>query len=392
MAAVTNYALYPILTRILNSQNFGDFAVVSSLSNQLLGMFLAINIMSIYLVKALPEKKAREHIEAIQKALLQLFAFVTVIVLILSPFIQESLKIQELSSLVLLGLILFSAIPATVWTGYLQGHKELVRIGIFNLGSALVKVLLTSLLANAYGTTGAIIGVVVSGVVGLLILRSGVGVQLPSLQTVFKRPNRTEFARLRTVGSFLVQCLFVVGVFSLLQNFDITLAKHLFSPETAGVYSGVSILSNSLYYLAFLVVWIILPEISLENHKINRRVLSTAYALLGLLAVGSLSFTYIFRMKITSFLLGTQFEGQGQVLLLAIVYQLLLAGIALYAFYLLTIRSKDSIVLAAAIGLITFVVPLNFADNPQAMIRLLSTSLLAGLSLYTVYKVSLSSS
>lgn len=386
LAAITNYSLYPILSRILNSQNFGDFAVVTSLSNQLLGIILAISIMSIYFVKSLPEPQARQNIETVQKVLMQIFFVSIFAVLGLSPLIRDTLNVEKISSFVLLGLILLTSIPSTIWTGYLQGHKELVRVGVYNLGAGLAKVTFASILAVYWGTTGAIAGVAISGLVGLLILHAGVGIKLPSLRGIFSRLSQAELNNIRKVSLYLIECILVVGALSFLQNFDITLAKYLFSSEVAGVYSGVSILSNALYYLAFLIIWIVLPEITLDDPSNNKRVLVTAYRLIGLLAVGALSFTYLFRADITARLLGNQFSGQGTILLLAIFYQLSLVAISLYSLYLLATRNRDGLILAVLTVIPAMLLPIIWAKTAEHMIQLLAASMWIGGVSFAVYR------
>lgn len=72
-ASVLNYLLYPALTRVLNPQEFGDFATIMAISGQVLAILVSFNLMSIYLVKKYPEEEAREKVQIIQKILIWLF-------------------------------------------------------------------------------------------------------------------------------------------------------------------------------------------------------------------------------------------------------------------------------------------------------------------------------
>lgn len=388
IGALFNYSLYPVLVHILNTQNFGDFAVIAALSNQLLGVLLAFNIISIYLVKTQSEEKARSHAQIIQKTLIWLFLLATVLILIASHFLNHLLKVQHVSSFLVLALILLAAVPGVIWTGYLQGHKELVRVGGFNLVAALGKLILATLLALKLGTIGGLLGMLGGAVIGLIFLWFIPGVKLPKLSSLFSKSDPEERQFLFSLKKYFLECLVVVGVLGFLQNYDITLAKVLFSPKAAGIYSGISILSNALYYLCFLLIWIILPEIKINDPVTNHRILRTAYKLLGLLGIVVLVVELILKNSIARLLLGSRFGGQGEVLIFATLYQLTLVALTLYAYYLLVTRRRQVALLAIAVTLSCAVLPLLFISTPLAMIRLLWLSLLVGLCIYwTLLKV-----
>lgn len=377
-----NYALYPILVRILDPSSFGDFAAIIALSNQVLGLLLAFNVISIYLVKKHGEQGARPHAEVIQKYLIWFFLFTTLLVLVASPILQSALHIESIASFIVLSLILASAVPVAIWTGYLQGHKELVRVGLFNVSAGLAKLIAAASLAVLFGTTGAVGGLFGGVVAGLIVLALYPGVKLPSIRTVFDKTKKSEFKYILSLKAYIFECLAVVGLLTFLQNYDITLAKVLFEPSAAGLYSGISVLSNALYYVAFLLIWVILPEIQINNNPVNRRVLGTGYKLLGLMAVVSITGELILKDHIAQILLGNDFSNQGNILIFATLYQLTLVAITLYGFYLLVNRKRRALLLAALVASVSVVLPYVFANSPIQMIQLLWMSLLIGSILY----------
>jgi O-antigen/teichoic acid export membrane protein len=380
--AFFNYALYPVLVRILSARDFGDFAVIVAISNQVLGILLAFNIISIYLVKAHEEEKARNHAQVIQKFLIWLFLGATVTILVASPYLHNLLQVQNISSFIILALILLTAIPGIIWTGYLQGNKELVRVGGFNLSAALAKLIFATLLAMVFGSNGGLLGILCGTLVGLLVLWLVPGVKLPSLGSLFAKSDPEEKKFVLGLKNYVLMCLFVVGVLSFLQNYDIILAKALFKPAVAGIYSGISILSNALYYVCFLLIWIILPEIKINDRANNLRLLATGYKLLAVLTVGALSVEFVLRHFLARLLLGSGFANQGNLLIFATLYQLTLVAITLYAYYLLVNRQRRGALLVVAVLASCGAIPLLFVSTPLAMIRLLWVSLLAGFGVY----------
>lgn len=379
-----NYILYPVLAHILNTRDFGNFTVIVAISNQILAVLLAFNITSISLVKNNPEEVAREKAQVIQKVLLWFFLAISALVLILSPLIKAKLKIDSPLSFFILSLILLSCVPAAIWTGYLQGHKRLVKVGVYSLSGALAKFILAIALGAAFGAIGALWGVLAGSVVGLFILWANAGIRLPDMKSVLLRLSPSEKNFLSGLGWFIFQSILIVGGLGLLQNIDIVYAKAFFGPSAAGQYSGISILSNALYYVAFLLVWIILPEIEPRQVKQNHRVLASAYKLMALITIGALLVEIILRHSLTRLLLGHNFASLGQVLIFATLFQISLVAVALYAFYLVVLRSLRSLALAICVMAPCLVAPWFFHNSTLQMIKALWLSVLLGFGFYFI--------
>ncbi len=385
VGAVLNYALYPALTRVLHPTEFGDFTAVLAISNQVLGIMLAFNLSSISLVKTYPEDDAREKAQIIQKVLIWLLLGATAMLLVASPLISRQLHIVDPLTFIILALVLVATVPAVIWTGYLQGHQRIINVGIYTVISAFSKVALAFLFARLWGVSGGLLGVLAGVMLAIVALRLTAGVRLPSLRSSLTSITTSEWAFVRESVTYLGISVLVVGMLSVLQNIDIIFAKALFSPAVAGVYSGISVLSNALYFLAFLLVWIVLPTVSPANPRHNRRLLRTSYSLLALMAVGAMAGEYLLRNVLAGSLLGVAFGGQGDILIRATLFQIVLVGSTLYAYYLLVLRRKRALLLAGCIFLPTVAAPVVLAPgDTRAMI---TTLLLATLSGWVVYGI-----
>lgn len=385
--AVFNYALYPVIAHVLNSSKFGDFTAILALSNQILGIMLTFNLVSIYFVKNFPEEEALHHAQTVQKLLAWFFLAATILTISLSPLLKSVLNIHSLYSFVILAIILLSSIPVIVWTGYLQGNKMLITVGLFNFTASLVKFIMAIIFAIWFGPTGGLFGVVIGTLAGLVILHHSAHIKLPEVRSIFAKFTREERKFLHNIKFYVLGAIFIVGGLSFLQNIDITYAKVLFSPNVAGVYSGVSILSNAIYYACFLLVWIILPEINPYNQKVNRRILKTGYKLIALIGVASFAVEYLFREKLTSTLLGSKFQGQGNIFVYATLFQISLVATTLLAYYLLIMRKSRVIILGALVILPCFILPFILAHNTRDMILTLFTSVASGTILFTIANV-----
>lgn len=388
-AALLNYALYPFLAHILSPLEFGNFTAIVALSNQILAILLAFNVISIYLVKKYPEAEAREKTQVIQKFLIWFFLAATVLMAVLSPVIKNRLKIDNPMAFVVLALMLITTVPAVIWTGYLQGHKRLDKVGIYAFSGSFFKFIFAILLGSIAGTTGALFGVLLGTLTGIIILKFSAAIRLPKISSVLTPLSAQEADFLRRLASYVAMGIVVVGGLGFMQNIDIIFAKAFFTPNIAGVYSGVSILSNAIYYVAFLLIWIVLPEIGIKDNVANVRVLKTAYGLLGLLAIGALIVELIFRNLLAEKLLGSGFANQGVVLIYATLFQISLVAVSLYAFYMLVLRNSRSLILALCVMVACLVLPWLYHDTPKQMIISLWSAVLLGFAIYCIINRSL---
>jgi O-antigen/teichoic acid export membrane protein len=383
-AAVINYVLYPVLARLFNLREFGDYVTIVSLSNQVMGVLLAFSVISIALVKQYGEAEAGNKAQIIQKVLLWLFLVLSILILLFTPLLKNLLNIQHAVSFFILSLILLLSVPANIWVGFLQGHKEQIRVGIFTVCSAVLKFVCIILLATRYGVVGGLYGFFLGALLGLFVLHYLPGRDVPKLNTLFKPLKDTDKAFIHEYKAYIIQTIFAVAGLVFLQNFDLNRAKVLLDPNIAGMYGGISVLSNALYYVAFLIIWILLPEFSLLHPHINKRILRTAFTLIASMAIAVVIGGLAFGDKILTLLLGQNFAHQGNTLVVASLYQISLVSVTLYVFYLLVLRQRRSIILTGSVLLTCFALPPFFNNAPFSMIMALWISVILGVLLYWV--------
>jgi len=386
-ASVLNYLLYPALTRVLSPTEFGDFAAIMAISAQILAILLAFNLTSIYLVKKYPEDEAREKVQVIQKVLIWFFLGATGLLLIAAPLVKERLHIADPLTFAILALLLLAAVPSVIWTGYIQGHNQLIKVGVSSVAAALAKLAFALVFAGLWGVSGALGGVLTGGVLGIVVVRLIAGMRLPSLRSSISSLSKAQGTFLGGLFGYIVGSAIAVGALGVLQNIDIVYAKALFSPAEAGVYSGISVLSNALYFVSFVLIWIVLAAVTMENPRHNRRLLRTAYSLLGVMAAGAVLGEFLLRGVLSAFLLGSAFGGQGNVLIIASLYQVALVGATLYAYYLLVLRRRRALLLAGCVFLPTAAAPAIFPPSDTgALIATLLLALLLGWTLYGIIR------
>ena len=238
--------------------------------------------------------------------------------------------------------------------------------------------------------SGALWGVLAGTVLGIVALRLIAGMRLPSLRSSISSLSKTEGTFLGGVFGYIVASAIVVGALGVLQNIDIVYAKALFSPADAGVYSGISVLSNALYFVSFVLIWIVLRAVTMENPRHNRRLLRTAYSLLGAMAAVRGARGVSAPRRTFYVPPGERVRRPGDVLIIASLYQVALVGATLYAYYLLVLRRRRALLLAGCVFLPTVAAPAVFPpSDTMTLIATLLLALLLGWTLYGIIRVTI---
>ncbi len=372
--AAFNYLLYPAISRVLDVRYFGDFTALNALANQVLYVFVAFSIVSVFIVKKYPED-ATLKIQTVQKALVWLFLLLSLIGILFSSAIQGVLNIADFTSFFILLAILVFTVPYTIWNGFLQGHQKIHIVGAAGLVAAFTKLIVSYVLAAAFGVAGGMSGVLIGTIAGLVFLILFSGIKLPSLRITFTRFSQKERRFVRSLLKYLSKTVVVVGGLGFLQNIDILYAKIFFEPDVAGSYAGISIVSNAVFYVGFLLIWILLPEINPGSENHNKRLLKNAYKILALISTSVFFTVLLLEKQLVAILFGNGILRLNGVLTLSTLYQAILVAVILFFYYLLIINARGTLLAALTILAITAITPVIFHDTPLNMIAALCISL-----------------
>jgi O-antigen/teichoic acid export membrane protein len=386
LAAVANYLLYPVLSRVFDVRLFGDFTFFMVTLNQTLSVLLAANVISIYIVKKYNHDTSVNYIEAFQKLLLKGFTLIAIPCLLLASFFSDIFNVSSPLIFLFLTVAILVSIPLIVWVGYLQGHKEIVRVGIYSLGTALLKLAITIILSMLFGLYGGIIGIVIGILSGYIILSIYPGSSLPSIKSSLKQTSSESNVFLKSIRTYSIITVICVGVLSYLQSYDITVIKILFDPGTAGLYSGIAIIGNTLYYLTFILIWILLPEISYKTTKHNKKIIKKGILAILLLGLVSIPTIYSLNEIFIGIILGEKYLEFSNLLVFTAVYQLSLGALTLYTFYQLVLRKQSIIILVISVALSALTTSLFFSNSPTDIIKYLILSIWIPSIIYAVIK------
>ena len=368
IAAAAGYAIYPLTIRLLPVMAFGEFATTIALAGLLSCIFLALNVASLFLTKKHPDNLAM--IEYLQQKIMILFVITVLLLAFFSPIIMHILKLSNYLSLLALSLLMIMNIPTVFSLGYLQGKKEMSRIGVYILSASVFKLLFTILLAVWLRSEIAIFGVVLGQICGLIVLHKLPGSRPPSLLSIFKR--KSVQPKNNWLLGYLIKVVVSCICLSFAQSADILYGKSLLSNKVSGTFVAISTLSNFAFYISSLLIWITLSGINPKKPAHNRRMLYRSTGVIFVFGVIFVAGLNVFQSTILKLFVGDTFGLFIGQLPKDSLYQTVVATVTLYIFWLMAQNKKFYLLSAIVFVLPLLILPIIFTGNdPITLINLL---------------------
>ncbi len=260
-----NYLYYPVLGRLLDPTNFGETQTIISFMTQT-GIFLQVlALVSVTIITKYQDKSEREAVSnELSRLTLLLSAILLISTIVFSPLLRDFFHFSSVTPFLVLAVFLFVSVPASLATAFLQGHKKFGTLATSSLGGAVAKIVFSVIFVLlGFKTVGAIGGLVASQILTLLYaLQKGNGVRhFVASNLHFRRP---KWALLKPELPFTAMVFATSLTTNLLLSFDILVVKHYFPPAQAGFYTGISIISNIIFFLSGPFASVLIP--SLQPH------------------------------------------------------------------------------------------------------------------------------
>ena len=257
LSSVLNYALYPVLSRILPIESFGEIQFLLSVSNQLSFGFVVLNILAIIITASISNsKEASSSVKSLTIVAgvisLAISLFGTVVLLIFS----EALKINSSLSIFLLALSFVLNVPFTTLIGQLQGNNKFMASGIVSLVATLGKFIFSLLFVIA----GAGVPGVMAGIVCGMILAIIIGALLQQHRHQHKRISFQQHAmKLSTIRQQALAGTVAILSITLLSSIDLVVSRLVLDSTDAGYYAVIATIAKITIAACSPLIWLALP-------------------------------------------------------------------------------------------------------------------------------------
>lgn len=266
IASALNYFIYPILSRILPSNEYVDITVALSLFTQMSTFLSSIIAITIGISKQ-GTTETKERIQALQSFLFKAFMALAIVFLVLSPLVTEKIHVSVLFVIPIL-LMMFFSIPVTVISGYLNGLSAMKKLGLVAVISASTQFVIA--ISTASITHSAVVTMATMSIAQLLtifiIYRLFSTLKLPSISSPFKQSNKQFISkRMMVYTAFAAVSIMIV---SLAQIADLLILQNT-STTDIKFYTDIYVVSRIVFFAGMILIWPFLGQIHVSSISKN---------------------------------------------------------------------------------------------------------------------------
>ncbi|EKD42911.1 MAG: hypothetical protein ACD_72C00535G0007 [uncultured bacterium] len=359
-----NYLFYPVLGRLLTSTEFGEvqtLVTILSLATLFITIFgsATINIVA----NSTDDSERNSIISQFRKLITGIALILAISLAILSPWLKNFFHFTSIYTFILLAALIPLNIPNILRTSFLQGKKQFYTTSINGVTLALGKLLASAafvLIGLRVG--GVLLGILFAQVVSLIYLYKKTNHDL--ILSSFKTTKLTK--RLLTETAYGTLILAVAFVTTFFTTADVLFAKRFFSPEEAGLYSGIATVARIIFFISSPVVSVLFASVMIDNKAENSKLFKKAFIIMSILGLIPLIIFSLWPEMMIKILMGQKYIYKSH-LLPYMGLALFLASInnALFMYYLALRKKFIAIIAVAGVGLtliMSFLLPKSFEN------------------------------
>jgi O-antigen/teichoic acid export membrane protein len=387
---VLNYAYYPILSRLLDIEAYGEVQAIVSLFLQL-NIFLAVlGQVTVNVVANYKNDTDRERvIYELEKLGLYISIAGMVVVALFGWKLKSFFNFTSVWPFIVVMLAVVASVPLAFRSAFLRGHKKFGAVSLANVYGAVFKIILSAgLVWIGWSTVGAIFGLVIAQLIAFgyaAAVARKIGFTHPDGVSFRSLPNWKVLAPEVRYG-LLVLCGSLTV--TILSSVDIFVVKHFFDAATAGRYAGVSTVARMIFFLTASVVQVLLPSVKMHAPaQQNRNLLIKSLAMVIVLGGATWLLFVLFANKIIAVLMGHAFTTYAHLLGKLSLAMLVISVLNLAVSYFVALRRYGvAIVVIVGAGITAALLALYHQTLDDIVSSLLygSTSMLALLALWNV--------
>lgn len=314
VANIGNYVFHLLAARDLGPAAYGDVATLAALTGIVV---LPLGGVQVFVARHVAAEATRArplnddgYVTSFGAAALAVGMSLTVVLLVLSPVIQDALSINSIWSVVFAILFMAPSFLAPALVGAGQGRQRFLLVAIALAGPPVARIVFVSVaLAGGLGVPGAMAATTCAAVVAVVIPFIPLRHALLPLTRWRPRISRSDLvALLPFVGGLLA--------ITSLSTLDLVVAKAVFTDDQAGLYGSASLIGRVILYLPAAIVTVLLPKVSarVAAEQDTSDILVQSLLVTAAFCLSATALYAVAPRLILSVAFGTKYEGSADLL------------------------------------------------------------------------------
>ncbi len=379
-----NYALNLCLGRWLGPEVFAEANILATLVMILsfiaVGLQLTVAKYAATFYAENQKEKLQDLISVFLKTGKRFGLYLLPILLLLAPFVKNYLLFKSILPI----LILFLGVPLyllfSISRGYFQGTNQFKKLAFTYVIEMITRVIVTIgfiylFQDSEYLSAFVALGFQISFITTFLFSR------LKTSSSVSQLPYKKE----------IISFMAVIGIYELSQilinNSDVILVKHFFTPKEAGLYAAIALIGRIVFFATWTIVTLLFPKV-IEKEKRGESHTHLFWGALGLVSIIGFSIVgccYFFDHTIITILFGEAYLSMSHLLWIYALATCLFACANVFAYYHMSLNNYIPVFLCLSIGVLQIISIYLFHNSIEQLIGLqvfLMSLLLAGMMCY----------
>jgi O-antigen/teichoic acid export membrane protein len=302
---VLAFAFNLFLARTLVASDYGVYASLLSIITLFSIPSMSLTPVIVRFATEYFSKNENEKAKLLYQESLKTIIFTSVLLFFLffvfSRLLAEFLHIDNVYYILLSGFIICFSYMSLANNAFLQSLLRFGRIAFILSFSSLIKLISGFILVfSGFKVFGGLFAILLMSisilVIGFIFLRF-----------LFKKVNRGKITiSVTEILAYAAPTTLAMLALTSFISIDVILVKHFFDPDSAGLYSGLSLMGKVIFYFSLPIPMVMFPLI-VKRHSSGKKVNSLFY--LGILmvltpSIGITVFYFLFPQFAINFFLG----------------------------------------------------------------------------------------
>ncbi len=317
LTGAVNYALYPLISRIVSVGEFGEVQILMSLITQLA---IAATVIRIFVVNVVKEKTDDTDIGSFlrntSRTLLWISSGIALVFLCVSPLLKNVLQFESFWPLVPTAFSVVLGFQFMVPLSHLQSKQRFDKVAWLQLAQAVTKLIAAGGIGYlGFGTAGIIWGVLLSSFAMQWWARRD-SRRILSVPYSNIPPAQFVWDSLKKELRYILLISASMGAVTFLLSLDTFFVKAAFSPDEAGLYAGIAVVARTLFFLTASMAGVMISSVKIAHSKQqNVRAYYSSVVLMTVASAAALVVIALVPDIIISVLLGDEYAVHSDLLL-----------------------------------------------------------------------------
>ena len=299
---IGNYLYNLALGRLLGPEAFADAAILITFLLILSFMAMTLQLSVAKFTGSFDGKKKDAFLRYSRKWSLLIGSLVGISIFFLATKLQTWFNTDSAEMFRIFGMGVPIYFLMSVNRGYFQGEQAFIRLSITYQGEMLSRLFITLafILILPFRSSELVsLGILISLIPGMLPFKKIKSKVLPAIE-------KTELDHLK---KFILVTAFYELTQIIINNGDILLVKHFFDSHAAGLYSSMALIGRGVYFVAWMFVMLLLPEVVKRNKegKDTQRIFFKYLGMISVLVTAVVFLNLIFPEFIIQVLFGNAY-------------------------------------------------------------------------------------